>query len=263
MITIAEKINGSIPSVKKIIETRNAEGLLMLTMTQAHAGADYVDVNVGTGEGNQQDEMEAMSWALTKIQEESDVPISIDSADPSVLRVGLEVRKDRPTLINSTKGTDDFLNVVVPLAKSYDKPLVGLAMDEEGIPKISTKRVDVCRKIHQCCIDHGLKPENIFFDPLVLPISTDISQAKVTLDTIQGIKEAIPTAKTVLAVSNVSYGLPRRKVLNAAFLHMAILSGLDAAILNVLDRDLMGAIKTAEAVVGRDRHCRKYTKFWR
>jgi 5-methyltetrahydrofolate--homocysteine methyltransferase len=263
MITIAEKINASIPSVKRIIESRESENLIGLARSQAEAGADYIDVNVGTGSGGQDDEMEAMAWAVATIQSEIDIPLCIDSADPKVLEAGLKVRDERPCLINSTKASDKYLTAVIPLAKEYDKPLVGLAMDEEGIPKTVEKRVEACLKIVDAFSSAGMEISNLFFDPLVLPVSTDIKQGKVTLDTITAIKQAIPQAKTVMAVSNVSFGLPKRKIFNTAFLHMAIMAGLDAAILSVLDQDLVGAAKTAEAVLGRDRHCRKYSRFWR
>lgn len=263
MITIAEKINATIPSVKKIIENRDEESLLQIARSQSEAGADYLDVNVGTGSGTQQDEMDAMAWAVETIQQEVDTPLCIDSADPKVLEAGLKVRQDRPALINSTKASKKYLNAVVPLAKEYDKPLVGLAMDEEGIPPTVEKRVEACLKIIEACNEFGLEESKIFFDPLVLPVATDVGQGKVTLDTITEIKKQIPEAKTVMAVSNVSFGLPKRKIFNTAFLHMAIMAGLDAAILSVLDRELTGAAKTAEAVLGRDRHCRKYSRFWR
>ena len=263
MITIAEKINATIPSVKRIIENKEEKQLIKLARSQAEVGADYLDVNVGTGSGTQEDEMEAMAWAVTTIQQEIDTPLCIDSADHKVLEAGLKARGERPALINSTKGSDKYINDVLPLAKEYDQPLVGLAMDEEGIPKTVEKRVAACLKIAEACSHFGLDTGNLFFDPLVLPVATDVSQGKVTLDTIKAIKHAIPQAKTVMAVSNISFGLPKRKIFNAAFLHMAIMAGLDAAILNVLDRDLVGAAKTAEAILGRDRHCRKYSRFWR
>ena len=263
MITIAEKINATIPSVKKIIEARDTDKLLEIVVQQADAGADYLDINVGTGSGGQEDEIEAMRWAVDTIQNKVDTPLCIDSADHLVLRAGLETRGDRPALINSTKGSDTYLNAVVPLAEEFDKPIVGLAMDEEGIPKTVEKRVAACAKIVKACEKHGIGQENIFFDPLVLPVSTDINQGLVTLQTIEAIKKEFPKSKTVMAVSNVSFGLPNRKVFNAAFLHMAVYAGLDAAILSVLDRELMGAAKTADAIMGRDRHCRKYARFWR
>jgi 5-methyltetrahydrofolate corrinoid/iron sulfur protein methyltransferase len=263
MIFIAEKINGSIPSAKEIIEQKDTTKLLVLVEVQAQAGADYIDVNVGTGSGNQQDEIEAMHWAVTSIQEKFDVPLCIDSADPKVLAAGLAARDGRPALINSTKGSDKYIAAIVPLASEYNAPLVGLAMDEDGIPKTVDKRVAACEKIAAACVKKGVALENLYFDPLVLPVATDVQQGLVTLDTIRAIKKALPQSKTVMALSNISFGLPQRKIFNTAFFHMAIFAGLDGAILNVLDHELVGAAKTAEAIMGRDRHCRRYSRFWR
>jgi len=263
MIFIAEKINGSIPSAKKIIEQKDTTKLLELAEVQAQAGADYIDVNVGTGSGNQQDEIMAMHWAVTSIQEKFDIQLCIDSADQKVLAAGLAARDGRPALINSTKGSDKYIEAIVPLASEYDAPLVGLAMDEEGIPKTVDKRVAACEKIATACVKNGVPLENLYFDPLVLPVSTDVQQGLVTLETIRAIKKSLPQSKTVMALSNISFGLPKRKIFNTAFFHMAIFAGLDGAILNVLDHELVGAAKTAEAIMGRDRHCRKYSRFWR
>ena len=263
MIFIAEKINGSIPSAKEIIEQKDTTKLLALVEVQAQAGADYIDVNVGTGSGNQQDEIEAMHWAVTSIQEKFDVSLCIDSADPKVLAAGLAARDGRPALINSTKGSDKYIAAIVPLASEYNAPLVGLAMDEDGIPKTVDKRVAACEKIAVACVKNGVALENLYFDPLVLPVATDVQQGLVTLDTIRAIKKSLPQSKTVMALSNISFGLPQRKIFNTAFFHMAIFAGLDGAILNVLDHELVGGAKTAEAIMGRDRHCRRYSRFWR
>lgn len=263
MLTIAEKINATLPSAKEIIVKRDEEGLLTLARSQADAGADYIDINVGTGQGTQTDELESMAWAVTTIQNAIETPLCIDSADPMVLEAGLKARGERPALINSTKATDKYLASVVPLAKEFDKPLVGLAMDSDGIPQTVEKRVEACMKIAHYCSKSGVDPDKLFFDPLVLPVATDTNQGRITLETIESIKKTLPEAKIVMAVSNVSFGLPQRKTFNTAFLHMAIMAGLDAAILNVLDTDLVGASKTAEAVLGKDRHCRKYSRYWR
>jgi cobalamin-dependent methionine synthase I len=263
MITIAEKINATIPSTKRIIQERDEAALLELAEKQTAAGANYIDINVGTGSGTAEDEVTAMQWAVRTVQAKLDTSLCIDSADPAVLEAGLAAREGRPSLINSTKATEKHLAAIVPLAARFEYPLVGLAMDEAGIPKTAEARLAACRKIVAACEAQGIGQENIYFDPLVVPVSTDINQGMVTLDTIAGIKKTFPQAKTVMAVSNISFGLPRRKRLNAAFLHMAVYAGLDGGILNVLDEELMGAIKTAEALVGRDRHCRRYTRFFR
>lgn len=263
MITIAEKINATIPSTRKIIEERDTGALLELARKQAEAGADYIDVNVGTGHGSGADEVDAMTWAVSTIQEEIETPLCIDSADAAVLEAGLVARQGRPALINSTKATEENLAAVAPLAARFKLPLVGLAMDKSGIPTTAEARLSACRMIADYCAKLGIGEDQLFFDPLVVPVSTDIKQGKITLDTIRAISEALPQAKTVMAVSNISFGLPQRKRLNGAFIQMAVAAGLDGGILNVLDRELLGAIRAAEVLVGKDKHCRRYTRFFR
>jgi 5-methyltetrahydrofolate--homocysteine methyltransferase len=136
-------------------------------------------------------------------------------------------------------------------------------MDEQGIPKTVKDRLSACEKIAKACQKHGFSLDNLFFDPLVLPVSTDIRQGRVTLDTLTQIKENFSGARTVMGLSNVSYGLPNRAGLNSAFLHMAIFAGLDAAIMDPLDQQIIGAVRTAEVLAGKDRHCRRYTRTFR
>jgi cobalamin-dependent methionine synthase I len=133
-------------------------------------------------------------------------------------------------------------------------------MDESGVPKTVQDRLHACEKIAEACDRWGVPMERVFFDPLVMPIGTDINQGLITLETVTEIKKEFPGAKTVLGISNISYGLPARKRLNAAFLHMAIYAGLDAAIVDPLEHDIMGEVRAAEVLVGKDRHCRRYTR---
>ena len=136
-------------------------------------------------------------------------------------------------------------------------------MDEAGIPKTVQERLTACEKIVEACHGFGLFLDKVFFDPLVLPVSTDIQQGRVTLDTLTAIKEKFPDAQTVMGLSNISYGLPNRVELNSAFLHMAVFAGLDAAIMDPSDQQMMAAVRTAEVLVGKDRHCRRYTRVFR
>lgn len=260
MIIIGEKINATLSRVKTIILERDTEQLIALAQSQAEAGADFIDVNVGTGTGSAQDEQEAMTWAVENIQAHVEKPLCIDSADASVLDAGLAARSGRPSMINSTKAEEKSLQEIVPLAKKYDTDLVALAMDESGIPETVDKRLSACDKVVNACKQHGFPVEKLLFDPLVLPISTDNTQGRITLETVSGIKKAYPEAKTVMGLSNVSYGLPERKLINIAFLHMAIYAGLDAAIANPQNEEFMFGVKVAEAIAGRDRHCRKYSR---
>ena len=263
MIIIGEKINASIPAVKNIMQKRVDQELIVLAKKQAAAGATYIDVNVATGVGSRDDEISAMKWAVETIQKTVTTPLCFDSADRAVLETALDINGDRPAMINSAKAEDDNLKKIIPLAVRYNASLVAMAMDEHGIPKTVQDRLTACEKTAEACQKFGLSLDKVFFDPLVLPVSTDIQQGRVTLDTLAEIKKKFSTAKTVMGLSNVSYGLPERAGLNAAFLHMAVLAGLDAAIMDPLDQQIMGAVRTAEVLVGKDRHCRRYTRAFR
>lgn len=263
MIIVGENINGTIPKVKKIMRNQDRGGLLELARSQVAAGSTYIDVNVGTGIGTREHELAAMQWAVDVIQKEMDIPLCIDSADPLIIAKGLEVRNGSASLINSVKANDKNLMKIAGLAKQYNTRLVGLAMNESGIPESVDARLNACRKIAEACRACGLSLGNLYFDPLVIPISADARQGLVTLKTISALKQSFPEAKTIMGLSNVSYGLPGRSRLNAAFLHMAIYEGLDAVILNPLDQEVMSAVKTAGALTGKDRHFRRYMRSFR
>lgn len=263
MIVIGEKINATRSAVREIIEKRQEDQLVDLAKRQAEAGATYIDVNVGTGKGTQQDEIEAMRWAVTKINEAIDKPLCIDSADHAVLEAGLEAMGGRPVMINSTKADTEHLASVLPLARRFEAPVVALAMDDKGIPETVEGRIKTCRMIAEGCREYKVPIESIFFDPLVLPVSTDSRQGKVTLNTLATIKETFPGARTTMGLSNVSFGLPGRSMLNVAFLQMAIFAGLDAVIMDPMNEDMMQAARTGEALMGKDRHFRKYSRAFR
>ena len=264
MLIIGEKINATIPSIKEAVIAHDGEKLRDLAVRQKTAGADIIDVNVGTGEGSGEDERRDMEW-LVEILKSDDVGamLCIDSDDAGILEAGLRKGGKKVAMINSVKATEKNINEVLPLAAEYKVPVVALAMDENGIPGDSAGRLKACEKILKGAEVFGLDAEKVFFDPLVLPISTDVSQGRTTIETIEKIKAFSPGAKTVLALSNVSFGLPRRALINTALLHMAMLSGVDAAIVNPLDDSVMSAVRAGEAVLGRDRHCRRYLRSMR
>ena len=263
MIVIAEKISGTLPMVKTVIQNRDQAALLDLAKEQAGAGASYIDVNVGTGIGSREDEIQAMEWAVESIQTEVETPLCIDSADPAVLESGLKSRNGRPSLINSAKAEKESLEEVVPLASTYSAPVIALTMDEGGIPKTVDDRLQAAEKVVTACERLGVPIEDIFFDLLVMPISTDVKHGLKTLAAITEVKKQFPGCKTVLGISNISYGLPARGRLNSAFLCMAVYAGLDAAIIDPMEDEISAAVKAAEVLVGRDRHCRKYTRAFR
>lgn len=263
MIIVGEKINGTLSPVKAIILNRDTTRLLDLAERQASAGANFIDVNVGTGVGTTEDEIQSMRWAVENIQNTIETPLCIDSADPKVLEAAMAALDGRPAMINSTKASRNSLDAITPIAADHNAFLVALAMDEGGIPKTTDDRLGACEKIASACEKRGVPIENVYFDPLVMPISTDRNSAMVTLGTISAVKTRFPGAKTITGLSNVSYGLPRRRQLNSAYLNMCIFCGLDAAIIDPLDEELMSAVKTGEVLVGKDRHCRRYLRAFR
>lgn len=263
MIVIGEKINATRAAVRDIIEARREGELAALACEQAAAGASYIDVNVGTGRGTRDDEIAAMQWAVTTLCAATDKPLCIDSADAGVLEAGLDAMAGRPAMINSVKADSHCLGEVLPLASRFQAPVVALAMDERGIPKDVQGRLDACRRIVAACVDFQIPVEQIFFDPLVLPVSTDAVQGKVTLDTLAAIRQAFPGAHATMGLSNISFGLPGRAALNAAFLHMAVYAGLDSAIMDPSNAVMMAAVRGAEALMGKDRHFRRYTRAMR
>jgi 5-methyltetrahydrofolate--homocysteine methyltransferase len=260
VIIIGEKINASIPSIREAIINRDGEKLLNTASEQVNAGASYIDINVGTGEGSSADEIRSMQWLIGLLREKTDSFFCIDSADTNVLKAGLEAGQDKAGLINSVKATDTSIAEILSLSADFQVPVIGLAMDQKGIPMDVAGRIRACEKIAQGAKKYGVPLHHIYFDPLVLPLSTDSAQGMVTLDTIREIKKAFPDAKTVLALSNVSYGLPERSLINVALLHMAMLLSVDAVLLNPLDSAIKAAILAAQVILGKDRHSRRYTR---
>ena len=260
MIIIGENINASNRAVAEAIARRDGEFLANLARTQAVAGADFIDVNVGSGYGSRQDETAAMEWLVEVIQSVTDKPLSIDSDSPDIIEAALRKYQGEKLIVNSITAEPERLSSIDSIAAKRQVWVVSLAMGEAGIPNSVEQRLAACDLIMAHLTGLGMKAEQILFDPLVLPLAVDPSQGLVTLKTIEGIKARYPDAKTVMGLSNVSYGLPKRKLINRAFLLMAAYAGLDAVIIDPLDAKAMSLIKIADMLVGKDLSCRKYLR---
>lgn len=260
MLIIGEKINASIPRIGSAIRERNADLLIGVARAQIEAGAKCIDVNVGTGEGRSESEAEAMIWLVETLKAGVEAPLCIDSADPPVIEAGLKAAGDRAGFINSVKATRSAISAIMPLAARYGSSIVALAVGEEGIPRDAEGRLRECEKLAEAARQHDIGFERVYFDPLCLPVSTDSAQGMVTIESLSEIKKRIPGAKTLLAASNVSYGLPQRTWVNRAMVQAAMMHDVDAVIMNPLDKELMASVLAAAVVLGRDRHCRKFLK---
>ncbi len=252
MLVIGEKINASNRSVGEAIARRDSDFVANLARVQANAGADYIDINAGAGKGPDHNETAAIEWLVEVVQAATDKPLTIDSESPNVIEAGIRKYHGEKLMINSVTAEKSRLESIGSLAAKHQANLVALAMGEEGIPETAEKRLAACDIIMAHLTQLGMKAEQIFFDPLVIPVSVDANQGLVTLKTLEQIKSRYPQAKTAMGLSNISYGLPGRKLINRSFLLMAAYAGLDAAILDPLDARMMSVIRVASMLTGKD-----------
>ena len=260
MIIIGERINASNRAVGEAITNRDSAYISGLAKAEAEAVADYIDVNTGTGKFDYKQEKAAMKWLVTTVQAATDRPLAIDSEHPEVIEAALEEYRGEQVIINSVTAEPEKLAAIGPLAVKQGTTLVALAMGSEGVPSTVKKRLNACETIVDGLTRMGMKMEQILFDPLVIPVSVDSTQGMVTLKTIEEIKSRFPEAKTVVGLSNISFGLPNRKLVNRSFLMMAAGAGLDAAILDPLDARIMSYVRVANLLTGKDNLCRSYIR---
>ena len=194
------------------------------------------------------------------VQEATDKPLVIDSDCPEVIKAAIGKYHGDKLMINSVTAEPERLSSIGALAAERKASVVALAMGEGGIPNNVDDRLAACDIIIKHLTGLGMKEEQIYFDPLVLPIAVDANQGLVTLKTIEQIKLHYPEAKTVMGLSNISFGLPQRKMVNRGFMLMSVYAGLDAAILNPMDTKMMGIIKVADMLIGKDPSCRGYIR---
>ncbi|MFC2056927.1 dihydropteroate synthase [Chloroflexota bacterium] len=260
MILIGERINASNKTVGEAIAKRDSAFIASLATAQAESGVDFIDINAGNGQDEDTQGKASMKWLVEAVQAVTNKPLAIDSDRPEIIEAALKTYRGEEMFINSVTAEPAKLAAVGPLAVERRAWLVALAMGTDGIPDNVEQRLEACEKIATHLTQMGVKMEQIFFDPLVLPIAVDSKQGLVTLKTIEEIKSRYPDARTVAGLSNISYGLPNRKLVNRAFLLMAAYAGLDAAILNTLDAEVMSLVKVADMLAGKDNSCRTYIR---
>ncbi len=260
MLVIGEKINASNKPVAEAITKRDEEFLVNLAKAQTLTGADFIDVNAGSGHGSVQEAKADIKWLVGIIEAAIEQPLSIDSDSPEVIEAALEEYRGERLIINSVTAEPARLESIGPLVAQRNAWVIALAMGTDGIPARVEERLNACECIMSNLTGLGIKAEQVLFDPLVLPIAVDTRQGLVTLKTIEQIKSRYPEAGVVMGLSNISYGLPKRKLVNRAFLLMATYAGLDAVIVDPLDNKAMSLIKVADMLVGKDSSCRAYLR---
>jgi 5-methyltetrahydrofolate--homocysteine methyltransferase len=253
-VLIGERINPS--GRKKLAEALKSGDLDMIrreAMAQVEAGADILDVNVAAPEV---DEIAVLPKVVEKVIASVDVPLCIDINNPGALKEALKVYEGKP-IVNSVTGEENSLNEILPLVKEYGTAVIGLTIDEGGIPKESDRRVAIAHKILERAKLLGIPPEDVIIDCLALTLGADTHAALVTLEAIRRVKEELGVNQT-LGASNISFGLPDRNLVNQTFLTLAISSGVTCPTVDVAK--VRPGVLSTDLVLGRDRFAQRYMK---
>ena len=260
MIIIGEKINGSIPSVAEAIAKRDRAFIKARAQQQAAAGATFIDCCASVAES---EEVETLQWMIGCIQEVTDLPISVDSPSAAVLSKAYTFCK-RPGLFNSVSGEGNKIDTIFPLlADNPGWQVIALLSDDTGIPKNAEDRLRVFDKIMEKAAAYGISPGRIHIDPLVEMLCTSENGIETNVEVISAVRKRYSDIHITAAVSNISFNLPVRKVINLGFTVLAMNAGLDSAILDPTNRDMMGVIYATEALLGRDEYCMEYISAYR
>lgn len=259
MIIIGEKINGTIPSVKKAILERDENFIRDLAIRQSQEGANYLDVCASTAP---EEEAETLIWLMNIVQDAVETPLCIDSPNPRTIEQVFKYAK-KPGLINSISEEGNKCEVIYPMIEGTEWQVIALTCDNRGIPSDVQTRVDITKIMVEKAQKHDITPERIHIDPLVLALSADNKSLLNFIDTLTAVKKLYPTIKITSGLSNISFGMPLRKIVNQHFLTLAIFAGMDSAIMDPCNRDMLATILTTEALLGKDRFCRNYSNAYR
>ncbi len=259
MLIVAERINSSRKSVAQAMEAQDKAFIENEARLQTEAGADYVDVNAGSFIG---EEAELLKWVVGVVQEVTDLPLCIDSPDPKIIKSVLPLLK-RPPMINSITMEAARLEGMLPLAAEKKAKVIGLCQSEGSIAETVDDKVRLAGRLVKEVSKANIPLDDLYIDPLVYPLSSSPSSGLAVLKAIGRIIQEFPGVHTICGLTNVSYGLPRRKLINRTFLVAAVTRGLDAVILDPTDKELFGALKAALTVVSKDEYCMDYIAAYR
>jgi len=259
MLIIAERINASRKTIAQAISGADIAFIQGEAKAQTDAGAHYIDVNAGTFVGQ---EAEKLRWIVEAVQEVTDLPLSIDSPDPAVIQAMLPLVKKAP-IINSITLEPSRIEGILPLVLANKAKVIALCQAEEAMAETADDKVRLAGQLVAKLTGAGVPLDDIYIDPLVYPLSTNPQSAHATLDAISRIMREYSGVHTVCGLTNVSYGLPARKLINRAFLAAAVAMGLDAAIIDPTDKQLFAMLKAVTLVAGKDDYCMEYISAFR
>jgi len=254
MIIVGERINGTAKRVRQAVVARDADFIAERARRQADAGADYIDVNAGTDPEREPDDI---VWLVETVQAAVEKPVSVDSPNVEALAAGLESHRGR-ALVNSATAEEGRQEEVLGLAARHGAQVIALTLDDAGLPQTAGQRVAIAEKLASAAEKLGIKREDLFIDPLARAVGVENDQGAAFLDAVAGIRQSLPGVHVICGLSNVSFQMPARRLLNRTFLAMAMARGMDAAILDPLDRGLMAVVSAGNTLLGQDEMCLEY-----
>ena len=260
MIRIGEKLNSSIPRTREAVEKRDAAYVIRLAKKQLSAGADALDVNAAAFMAGEPD---ALVWLVQTVQQATGVRLMIDTPNAVAAAAALAADTVGSAILNSVTLEEARFDAMLPLVLQYETGVVALPISPAGMPRTAAERFNNAGELIARLRANGIPDTRIYIDPLVETLSSDHMSASVMLETIRLVRAEYPDVNILCGVSNVSYGLPGRKSLNAAFLTGAILAGANAAIFDVAEPAMREAAAVAEALAGKDEYCMEYIRYYR
>ncbi|NLI92637.1 MAG: methyltetrahydrofolate cobalamin methyltransferase [Peptococcaceae bacterium] len=259
MIIIGEKINGSIPSMGKAIREKDEAYIRDCAKKQADAGATYLDVCASVPE---EFEVETLKWLIGLVQEVTDTPICVDSPSPYSIVAALPFCK-KTGLVNSVSMEGEKIDVIFPVIADTKWECVALLCDDKGVPHSVEKRLEVFENIMKKAKEYNIAPSRLYIDPLVETLSTNEATLTMFAECAREIRKRYPTIHVTSGLSNISFGLPARKLINQAFMVLAMNAGMDSAIVDPTNRDLLGLIYATKALLEQDEYCLEYISAFR
>ena len=254
MLIVGENINTSRRRISEAVEKQDAEFIGQVAKDQADAGADFIDVNAGTFINR---ETEHLCWLVETVQGAVDLPLCLDSPNPKALLEAIKRHRGEP-MINSISLEKDRFNDMLPIVTAQPCRIVSLCMAETAMPVSIEDRVQAGAELINRLTAEGVALENIYIDPLVQPVSVDTQMGNAVLGTIKTMMNEFPGVNTICGLSNISFGLPARRMINRTFLSLCIFQGLSAAILDPTDNRLMTTLLSTRMVLGKDEYCTSF-----
>ena len=259
VLIVGERINATRKRIGEAITRRDEAVIRREARSQVEAGADYLDVNGGLAGVN---EIEALSWLVDTVQDEVEVPLSLDSADPEALKAALGRVKKTP-IVNSINGAPKRIDEIVPLVAEKGTGVVALCMEESRMPETVADRMGIAGKLADAVTSAGVPMSKVYFDPCVLAASTSPGQPAAVMETTREMRKTWPDCHVIYGLSNISFGMPKRSLLNRTFLAMLVACGGDAFVVDPTDPEMRRTLAAANVLTGADEYGMDYLTAFR